>query len=107
LKVPYCRRCGKKLDERDNFCPSCGAPTSLIEAAERVAEEPVSRGSEGRGRVNRSSEEALLSAVWGGVFLAGLGILWCFDFWWPGVLFLIGIMIVVRVFISYVVGRVG
>jgi len=43
----------------------------------------------------------LWGAISGGVFLIGLGILWYFDLWWPGILVLIGLMIVVGGLVSY------
>lgn len=34
----YCRMCGNKLDEKDQYCQKCGAPTGLAEAAGTAAE---------------------------------------------------------------------
>ncbi len=39
-----------------------------------------------------------------GVFLVGLGIIACFDFWWPGVMFVIAISMLVS---SLLDGRLG
>ncbi len=40
--------------------------------------------------------------LWGaisfGVFVVGLGILWLFDIFWPGILILIGIMVIIGAF---------
>jgi hypothetical protein len=43
----------------------------------------------------------LWGAISGGVFLVGLGVLWYFDAWWPGILILIGLMIVIGGIVSY------
>jgi hypothetical protein len=37
----------------------------------------------------------------GGVFIIGLGILWYFDWFWPGILFLIALMVIVGGLVSY------
>ena len=99
--MPYCRVCGKELKEGDRFCSSCGTPVFSAEVT-KGAEETVNyvRGTF-QHRI-RSPRYRLFNAIWGGVFLIGLGILWYFNFWWPGILFLIGIMILVRAVIAYV-----
>ncbi|MFB0568043.1 MAG: hypothetical protein ACETV0_00245 [Nitrososphaeria archaeon] len=49
----------------------------------------------------------LWGAVSGGVILIGLGVLWYLSSlgyewaWWPGILFLVGIMIIVGGLVSY------
>jgi len=43
----------------------------------------------------------LWGAISGGIFLVGLGILWYLNWFWPGILFLIGIMIVVGGLATY------
>jgi len=42
----------------------------------------------------------LWGAVSFGVFIIGLGILWIFDAFWPGILILIGLMIVIGGLVS-------
>lgn len=37
--MPFCSKCGKEIEENQNFCPSCGASQGEIPA---VAEEKVS-----------------------------------------------------------------
>ncbi|MBN1244006.1 zinc-ribbon domain-containing protein [Candidatus Bathyarchaeota archaeon] len=31
--MPYCRKCGAKLDETARFCPACGTPVTAVNAA--------------------------------------------------------------------------
>jgi len=47
------------------------------------------------------SKRGLWGAISGGVFLIGLGILWYFDWWWPGILFLIAIMMIIGGIVAY------
>ena len=47
------------------------------------------------------SKRGLWGAISGGVFLIGLGILWYFDWWWPGILFLIAIMMMIGGIVAY------
>ncbi|MDH5770330.1 MAG: hypothetical protein OEZ25_03475 [Candidatus Bathyarchaeota archaeon] len=49
----------------------------------------------------RGSRVGLWGAISGGVFLLGLGILWYFDYFWPGILFLIGIMMIIGGIVAY------
>jgi uncharacterized membrane protein YvbJ len=30
ILMPYCRKCGAKLDESDKFCPACGSPIAKV-----------------------------------------------------------------------------
>jgi hypothetical protein len=48
--------------------------------------------------------KGLWGAISGGVFLIGLGLLWYFDWWFPGILFLIGVMSLVGGLVSYSAG---
>jgi hypothetical protein len=94
--MPYCRNCGTKIEEGVEFCPNCGT---------RVLEH---RREEWRGPRNECFGWGRGGEFWGiasiGVFLIGLAILWYFNLFWPGILFLIGIMIVVGGILSYVRG---
>lgn len=47
------------------------------------------------------SRAGLWGAVSGGVFLLGLALLWYFDYFWPGILFLIGIMMIIGGIVAY------
>jgi len=54
------------------------------------------------------SKVGLWGAISGGVFLLGLAVLAYFDYWWPGILLLIGAMIVIGGIVAYQKGsRVG
>jgi len=99
--LPYCKSCGNELKEGDKFCPVCGTPVSAPQVTEVRAERvrDVRSGEACFGP--RGSGGGLWGAISGGVFLIGLGILWYFNFWWPGILFLIGIMVVVGALAAY------
>ena len=93
--MPYCEKCGAELKEDAKFCLSCGAAVGEVkEEREWRAPREECFGWERGGE------------LWGtaafGVFLIGLAILWYFDLWWPGIIFLIGFMIVVGGLISYI-----
>lgn len=98
--MPYCAKCGKELDKDATFCPKCG---TAVGAEERV-------DSEAR-YVAKKRQEACFGppgsggGLWGaisfGVFIMGLGILWFLDWFWPGILFLIGLMLVIGALVSY------
>jgi len=78
------------LKEDAKFCPQCGTPIS-VERRPRstyVKEREACFGPPGSG-----------GGLWGamsiGVFLIGLAILWIFDIFWPGILILIALMIII------------
>jgi len=87
----YCDKCGAEIKEDARFCPKCGA--SLFGNEYKKQEAPECFGWERGG------------GVWGivaiGVFLIGLAILFYLDLFWPGVIFLIGFMVIVGAIISY------
>ena len=95
--MPYCKNCGSELSESSEFCPKCGTPISVYKKESWKGPRYECFGWERGGE------------LWGiiatGVFLIGLAILWYFDIWWPGFLFLIGLMIVVGGIISYIRGE--
>jgi uncharacterized membrane protein YvbJ len=90
--LPFCKKCGAELKEDTEFCSKCGAPVGVAERArprQRYAEErEACFGPKGSGG-------GLWGAISFAVFLIGLGILWLFDFFWPGILILIGLMIII------------
>ncbi len=98
--MPYCVKCGKNLEEEATFCPKCGAPVGAEGKAELRARGAVAKkqdacfGPPGSG-----------GGVWGaisfGVFIIGLAILWIYDYFWPGILFLIALMIIIGALVSY------
>jgi len=113
-----CKYCKAELRKGDKFCYSCGSPVSeeksvgdeLREAAEEVKEEVTEATREFREETQacfgpRGRKAGLWGAISGGVFIVGLGLLWLFDWWWPGILFLIGAMIVIGGLVSYGVNR--
>lgn len=62
-----------------------------------MAPELVMRLTEQRGR--RASE--VWGALWVGILLIGLGILFYFDAFWPGILVLVGVLILIGGIISW------
>jgi ribosomal protein L40E len=87
--LPFCQKCGAELEEDAKFCPKCG---TAVGAEKRVRptyakEREACFGPPGSG-----------GGLWGamsvGVFLIGLAILWIFDIFWPGILILIALMVV-------------
>lgn len=85
-----CRNCGAEAKEDDRFCPQCGA--DLTQKAEEVEYGP--RYGEQREACfgPRGSGGGMWGAISGGIFIIGLGVLWYFDWWWPGILVLVGLM---------------
>ncbi|MCP8320695.1 MAG: zinc-ribbon domain-containing protein [archaeon] len=97
--MPYCRKCGAQIAEGAELCPKCG--TSMTEYRKEEWKGPRQecfgweRGGEFWG------------AIAGGVFLLGLAVLFYLGIekFWPGILFLIGIMIIIGGILSYTRGR--
>jgi hypothetical protein len=99
--LSFCKNCGAELKESASFCSNCGistAPGARIEREQRVPryerEREACFGPPGSGG-------GLWGAISGAIFLIGLGILWYFDFWWPGILFLIAIMAIIGGLVAY------
>ena len=88
--MPYCQKCGAELKEDARFCPKCGAAVSAEMRARPVytKEREACFGPPGSGG-------GLWGALSAGVFLIGLAILWIYDIFWPGILFLIAVMIII------------
>ncbi len=98
--MPYCSKCGAEMDETAEFCPKCGAPAGAMAKAEHKVrgvkekrEEACFGGRQEACFGPPGSGGGLWGAISFGVFIIGLGILWIFDFFWPGILILIGLMI--------------
>ena len=49
----------------------------------------------------RGSGGGLWGAISGGIFLIGLAVLWYYDFWWPGIFFLIALMVIIGGIVAY------
>ncbi len=86
----YCKKCGNQLIEGAEFCPNCGAPVYARPAATYPRNECFGWG--------RGGEHYGMVAL--GVFIIGIALLIYYNFFWPGILFLFGIMILIGVIIS-------
>ena len=109
LNLSYCQSCGKDVEEGDTFCPHCGAAVTPTKG------EPVTyrRGYQDERKAwfgqddgkacfgPAGSGAGLWGAISGGIFLVGLAALWYYDFWWPGILFLIALMAIIGGIVSY------
>jgi len=97
VKMVYCNICGAEVDEAAKFCAACGASVTQRESVrrrKRVDESKACFGPAGSG-----------VGVWGsisfGIFLLGVGILWFLDALWPGIIILIGLMIIIGGIVAY------
>ncbi len=99
--MPFCKKCGAELKEDAEFCPSCGTP---VGAAGRARPEPPPRPSYAKEREAcfgpKGSGGGMWGAISGAVFIIGLGVLWLFNFFWPGILILIGLMIIIGAIVT-------
>ena len=100
--MPFCSKCGADLEEGVKFCPSCGA------SVEKETVRPQPRYTDQREACfgPKGSGGGFWGAISGGVFLIGLVVLWYLDsqgilFWWPGILFLIALMVIIGGLVSY------
>ncbi len=96
--MPYCRKCGTKIEEGIEFCPNCGTPVLEHRKEEWRGPRYECFGWERGGEY--------LGVVATGVFLIGIAVLFYLDSigvigWWPGILFLIGFMILIGAILSY------
>ena len=96
--MPYCSKCGAELDEGTKFCPSCGAAVGV---EERVMPRPRVTDQREACFGPKGSGGGLWGALSGGIFLIGLAILWYFDFWFPGILILIALMVIIGGIVAY------
>jgi len=96
--LPFCKHCGAELKEDAKFCPHCGAPVGAEEIVrprpKYAKEREACFGPPGSGA-------GLWGAISAAVFIIGLGILWLYDWFWPGILFLIGFMILIGGLVAY------
>lgn len=92
----YCHICGVEIEESAKYCASCGASFTRRESMETLRREDSKAcfGPAGSG-----------VGVWGaisfGIFLLGAGILWLLDALWPGIIILIGLMVIVGGIVVY------
>jgi hypothetical protein len=98
--LPYCAKCGKELDNDATFCPKCGASVGAEGKTELKA-----RGTEKKRQEACFGPPGSGGGLWGaisfGVFIIGLAILWIFDYFWPGILFLIALMVIMGALVAY------
>lgn len=95
-----CQYCGTEVQADDKYCPHCGSnlyqPVTHHHriSRKRDAQEKACFGPAGSGG-------GLWGAFSGAVFLIGIGVLWYFDLWWPGLLFLIAFMAIIGGIVAY------
>ncbi|UCE57339.1 MAG: zinc-ribbon domain-containing protein [Candidatus Bathyarchaeota archaeon] len=98
--MSYCTKCGKELGKDIRFCPKCGGAVGAEGKAELRT-----RGAMAKRQEACFGPPGSGGGLWGaisfGVFIIGLAILWIYDFFWPGILFLIALMIIIGALVSY------
>lgn len=103
LWLPFCKKCGAESKEDAKFCHSCGNPLEIEEVTRprrrRTREREACFGPPGSGG-------GLWGAISFGVFIIGLGVLWFFDVFWPGILVLIGLMVAIGALVAISRGSV-
>ncbi|MFB0569012.1 MAG: hypothetical protein ACETV0_05295 [Nitrososphaeria archaeon] len=100
-RLRKCEHCDAELKGDEAFCPRCGAATTAAGPTAEAPRPPREEYQRMRKEGCFGGGGGLWGAISGGVFIIGLGILWYFDWWFPGILFLIGIMIVLGGLIGY------
>ena len=102
VDLPYCPSCGKNLEEDARYCSNCGSDVSGERRSVDV--EPRRRHREEREACfgPKGSGVGLWGSISGGVFLIGLLVLWYYDWFWPGILFLIALMAIIGGIVAYV-----
>jgi hypothetical protein len=99
---PICASCGTRNPLGAEFCVMCGRSLASRPVAEPPANPlPPSRPAEPLAppapraapaySSARPSNPAMWGGVSGGVFLIGLALLFAFNWWWPGILVLLGV----------------
>lgn len=98
--MPYCSKCGKELYKEATFCSQCGTPAGAKGQVSSEAK-PVAKKRQEACFGPPGSGGGIWGAMSFGVFIIGLAILWLFDWFWPGILFLIGLMLVIGALVAY------
>ncbi len=96
--MPFCKHCGAELKEDAKFCPKCGTP---VGAEERVKPRPKYAKEREACFGPRGSGGGLWGAISAAVFIIGLAILLIYDWFWPGILILIGLMVLIGGLVAY------
>ena len=101
--MAFCKHCGAELKEDAKFCPKCGAPVSAEERVRPKPPPPPARYAKEREACfgPPGSGAGLWGAISAAVFIIGLGILWLLDWFWPGILILIGLMVLIGGLVAY------
>lgn len=95
-----CQHCGAEVSISDRFCYQCGAYISQSRK-EEVTYRHRYRNEREACFGPKGSSAGLWGSISAGVFITGLGLLWILDLWWPGILFLIGLMLIIGGIFAY------
>jgi cation transport ATPase len=120
--MPYCPKCGTKIDEEMSFCPKCGAALKVEQPSVVAAPSEPYRAEKEEKHEKREKEErqekrekeekpekyekrehAYIGPLIGGIILIVLGLIWYLDLTtvvasgvlWAFFFVLIGIMIII------------
>ena len=93
----YCHICGVEIEESAKYCASCGASFTRRESIPRHKHRDESKACFGPS----GSGVGVWGAISFGLFLLGIGILWLLDALWPGIIILIGLMVIVGGLVVY------
>jgi hypothetical protein len=105
---PRCAYCGTHNPAIANFCVRCGralgvAPTAEpphnpfppIPAPAPIAYAPAAAPTQMQRTAQRTFDPARWGGISGGLFLIGLALIAWMNWWWPGILVLVGVMALV------------
>jgi hypothetical protein len=101
---PRCAHCGTHNPPIANFCVRCGralstptadpprGPLSPQPDPAPITYAPAVAPAQVQGSAQRTSDPARWGGISGGVFLIGLALIAWMNWWWPGILVLVGVM---------------
>lgn len=78
--MPFCKKCGKKVDEREKFCSGCGFPTTFDQSTSEVWTSDTPR----RKKVKKLMMYGLVIMLMGPFVLAIVGLFEMFFVIWSG-----------------------